>query len=140
MLDSFIFNSTTAVTWILFLAMPAIAFVWWRKAFQILIKKDFSNVLLKKGESPKKNLKVWGYLIATSNFLAGGVIFFVLFKVLLFAVFYYKDLNAVHFNFDVWSEATAITIWVKFIVEFIFKQQAHPLKLGRRKKEEIATT
>ena len=41
-----------ALNWILFLAMFPIAFFWGRRAWRILVKRDFSEVALKRGMPP----------------------------------------------------------------------------------------
>ena len=41
-----------ALNWILFLGLFPIAFYWLRRAWRILIKRDFSEVALKYGEAP----------------------------------------------------------------------------------------
>ena len=54
-----VFDFTVAMTWILFLALFPIAFFWLRRAWRILIRRDFSEVALKRGEPPEnpKNLR-----------------------------------------------------------------------------------
>ncbi len=46
------FDISMAVTWILFLALFPMAFIWFRRAWKIFIKKDYSEVALKRGSSP----------------------------------------------------------------------------------------
>ena len=41
------------MTWILFLAMFPMAFLWLRRAYRIIVKKDYSEVALKRGEPPE---------------------------------------------------------------------------------------
>jgi hypothetical protein len=47
-----VFDVSVAMTWILFLALFPMAFFWLRRAWRILVKRDFSEVALKRGESP----------------------------------------------------------------------------------------
>ena len=42
-----------ALNWILFLGLFPIAFYWLRRAWRILIKRDFSEVALKYGSDPE---------------------------------------------------------------------------------------
>ncbi len=134
MFESAIFNTTTAVTWILFLALFPMVFFWWRKAYRIFFKKDYSNVCIKKGKAPAKP-KIWAIFVGIGNILAGAVALLIIVKVGLFT-YYYQDINFIAGSFRAWSEVIAITIWVKIIYEFILKQQAHPMKFGRKKKDE----
>ena len=47
-----IFNASIALNWILFLALFPIAFFWFRRAWRILFRRDFSEVALKRGMPP----------------------------------------------------------------------------------------
>lgn len=132
MFESFLFNSSIALTWILFIALLPMVFFWWRKAFRIIVKKDYSEVALKKGKSPK-NPKKWAFFSAVINIVAGGFALLVIVKVSVFA-YYYQDLNFIADTFSSWSEVAGITIWSKIIADFILKQQAHPMAFGRKKK------
>ena len=47
-----VFDISIAITWLLFLALFPMAFFWLRRAYRIFIKKDYSEVALKRGEAP----------------------------------------------------------------------------------------
>jgi hypothetical protein len=47
-----VFDVSVAMTWILFLALFPMAFFWFRRAWRIVVKRDFSEVAIKRGESP----------------------------------------------------------------------------------------
>jgi len=52
-----VFDTSIAMTWILFLALFPMTFIWLRRAFRIFIKKNYSEVALKKGLPPKNPRK-----------------------------------------------------------------------------------
>lgn len=47
-----IFDVSVAITWILYLALFPMAFFWWRRAYRILVKRDFSEVALRRASRP----------------------------------------------------------------------------------------
>jgi hypothetical protein len=102
-----------AVTWILFLALFPMAFIWLRRSWRIAIKRDFSEVALKHGQSPQNPEKYAPYAVAI-NLLAGVVVLMVIIGV-LFAVYDYAT----------WSAMAGVTIWLKLIADFILGRQAH---------------
>ena len=67
-----IFDVSVAITWILYLALFPMAFFWWRRAYRILVKRDFSEVALKRGESPPDPEKYAPYAMII-NLIAGVV-------------------------------------------------------------------
>ena len=69
MWDGFIFNTIVAVVWVLFIALFPICFIWFRRAYRIVFKKDYSEVVVKKGVPPK-NPKKWAPFVAIVNFVA----------------------------------------------------------------------
>ncbi len=134
MFESAILTSSSAMAWILFLALFPMVFFWWRKAWRIFFKKDYSDVCIKKGKAPARPKK-WAIFVGIGNILSGAVALLIIVKVGLFT-YYYHDINFIADTFSAWSEVIGITIWVKILFEFILKQQAHPMKFGRKKKEE----
>ncbi len=44
-----VFDVSVALTWILFLALFPMAYFWLRRAWRIGVKRDFSEVALKRG-------------------------------------------------------------------------------------------
>jgi hypothetical protein len=102
-----------AINWILFLALFPMAFIWLRRAWQIAVKRDFSEVALKRGLSPQNPEKYAPYSAAV-NLLAGVVVVFVIVGVLVAA-----------FDFATWSAMAGVTIWLKIIADFIVSRQAH---------------
>lgn len=110
-----VFDVSVAMTWLLFLALFPIAFYWLRRAWRILVKQDFSEVALKRGESPANPEKFAPYA-AIINMVGGVVIIFVIVGVLLGVLAY-----------ETWSAIAGSTIWMKFIFDFILSRHAHPI-------------
>lgn len=115
------FDVSLAMTWILFLALFPMAFIWLRRAWRIFIKKDHSEVALKKGASPP-NPKRWAPVTGMVNLLAGSIAVAVIIGVLLGYLAY-----------GTWSAIAGSTIWLKLIADFIVSRQAHPFTFGKKK-------
>ena len=116
-----VFDVSVALTWILFLALFPIAFFWGRRAWRILFKRDFSEVGLKRGIPPANPARFAPYTAAV-NLIGMFVILFVIFGVASGTLAY-----------ETWSAMAGITIWMKFLAEFIIGRHAHPIVLGRKK-------
>jgi hypothetical protein len=120
-MDNLIINTNMAVTWILFIALFPLAFIWLRRAYTIFIKKDYSNVALKRGEPPK-NPKKWAPFVGILNLGAGIATLWAIIGVLFLAYPYQK-----------WTGIAGVTIWFKIFGDFIIKSQAHPI-FGKKKE------
>ncbi|HRD91808.1 MAG TPA: hypothetical protein PL117_05245 [Accumulibacter sp.] len=116
-----------ALTWILFLGLFPIAFFWLRRAWRILVRRDFSEVALKRGEPPADPAKYAPYAAAI-NLVAGGVAVAVILMVVVGGAAY-----------DTWTAIAGSTIWMKFFADFILSRQAHPI-WGQKKQAETSTT
>jgi len=101
-----VFDVSVALNWILFLALFPITFFWLRRAWRIMVKRDFSEVALKRGESPPNPAR-YAPFAAAINLIGGGIIAFVIFGIL-----------TARFDFDTWSAIAGSTIWMKFILDF----------------------
>lgn len=119
-----VFDISIAITWMLFLALFPMAFIWLRRAWKIFIKHDYSEVALKRGEAPP-NPKKWAPATGIVNLAAGGTALVTIICV-LFALFPYKT----------WSSIAGVTLWMKIFADFIVSRQAHPFELGRKKEKE----
>jgi len=117
-----VFDVSVAMTWILFLALFPMAFFWLRRAWRIFIKGDYSDVALKRGESPP-NPKRWAPVAGLANLAAGAVTVGVIVGV-----------GMGRLPFETWIAIAGSTIWVKIFVDFIISRQAHPFTLGRKKQ------
>ncbi len=108
-----VFDISVAMTWILFLALFPISFVWLRRAWRIVMKRDFSEVAVKRGEAPPDPAKFAPYEMAI-NLVAGVVLVCVIVAVL-----------AGFWEYSTWSAIAGSTIWCKFFASFALSRQAH---------------
>lgn len=111
-----------AVTWILFLALFPIAFFWLRRAWQIIVKRDFSEVALKAGEPPPNAAKYAPYT-AANNFICGLIAAGVILLVVTGSAAY-----------STWSAIAGSTIWMKFFFDFIISRHARAI-WGKKKEQ-----
>lgn len=117
-----VFDISIAITWMLFLALFPMSFIWLRRAWRIFIKRDYSEVALKRGEAPPNPAK-WAPATGIVNLVAGATALVTIICVLL-ALFPYKT----------WSSIAGVTLWMKIFADFIVSRQAHPFELGRKKE------
>jgi small-conductance mechanosensitive channel len=108
-----VFDFSVALTWILFLALFPIAFFWLRRAWRIIVKRDFSEVALKRGQSPSNPARFAPYEAAV-NLVAGVVTMVVIVSVLLGQL-----------DYSTWSAIAGSTIWCKFFMDFALSRHAH---------------
>ena len=66
-----IFDISSVITWLLFLALFPMAFIWLRRAYRIFIKKNYAEVALKRGEAPPNPAK-WAAATAPSPISAAN--------------------------------------------------------------------
>jgi hypothetical protein len=117
-----IFNASIAMTWILFLALFPAAFFWLRRAWRIAVKRDFSEVALRRGISPESPERYAPYAAAI-NLLAGVVVLTLIIGVL-----------SAQFDYKTWTSIAGATIWMKIIGDFILSRHAHPITFGKNKQ------
>ena len=115
-LISFVLN------WFLYLSLFPAAFFWGRRSWRIFIKHDYSEVALKRGESPP-HPKKWAPVTALINMAAAAIAIWLIITVPLG-----------RYDFSTWIEIAGLTLWGKIIIDFIISRQAHPFTLGRKKK------
>ncbi len=115
-----VFDITVAVTWLLFLALFPMAFIWLRRSWRILVKRDFSEVALKRGEPPP-NAERWAPYELIINFLAGGIAAFLIVGVMLGAL-----------EYDTWTAIAGSTIWCKLFASFALGRHAHAASAPRK--------
>ena len=115
-------NISVAMTWILFLALFPIAFYWLRRAWRIIVKRDFSEVALKGGLPPSNAAKYAPYTAAL-NLIAGLIIVATILLVVTATA-----------DYDTWSAIAGSTIWMKFIFDFIISRTAQPIWGDKAKK------
>lgn len=110
-----------AMAWILLLFQFPLAFVWLRRAWRIAVRKNYSEVALKGGESPLRpeRFAPWAALInASAGLIAVGVIVSVL---------------AIGVPFERWTAVAGSTLWMKLVADFILSRHAHPPVPGTRR-------
>lgn len=115
------FDVSVALTWILFLALFPMAFFWLRRAWRILVKRDFSEVALKRGESPP-NPGRWAPYEMVINGVAGAVVVVVIVMVVAGLA-----------DYATWTAVAGSTIWLKFFAGFILGRHAHGLAPGGKR-------
>lgn len=108
-----VFDFSVALTWILFLALFPIAFFWLRRVWRIVVKRDFSEVALRRGQSPPNPAKFAPYEVAV-NLVAGVIVMVVIVSVLLGKL-----------DYSTWSAIAGSTIWCKFFMDFALSRHAH---------------
>jgi hypothetical protein len=113
-LISFVLN------WLLYLALFPAGFFWLRRCWRIFVKRDYSEVALKRGESPP-NPKRWAPYSGLSNLAAGAI-----------AVWLIVTIPLGLYTFSKWIEIAGLTLWGKILLDYIISRQAHPFTLGRK--------
>ena len=113
-----------ALNWVLYLSLFPVSFFWLRRAWRIFIKHDYSEVALKRGESPP-NPKRWAPVTGLVNAVAGGM-----------GIWLIVTIPLGRYSFAGWIEIAGLTLWTKILLDFIVSRQAHPFKLGKKKKKE----
>jgi hypothetical protein len=97
------------------LALFPVAFFWLRRAYRIGVKRDFSEVALKKGLPPADPEKYAPYELMI-NLLGGFVIVSVIVIVLLGLM-----------DYQSWVALAGSTLWIKLFASFALSRQAHGL-------------
>ncbi len=123
-----IFDISSAITWLLFLALFPMAFFWLRRAYRIFIKKNYEEVALKRGEAPKNPAK-WAPATGIVNLLAGGTALVTILGVLLT----FAGIQNIFSPYKTWSAVAGVTIWFKVFADYIVSRQAHPFEIGKKK-------
>ncbi|MCK5826712.1 MAG: hypothetical protein KAG93_06730 [Desulfuromusa sp.] len=117
-----VFDISVALTWLLFLALFPMAFFWLRRAWRIFIKKNYSEVALKRG-LPPNNPKKWAPVVGLLNLVCGGAAVWIIIAVV-----------SGLYPFTTWNAYAGMTIWGKIFADLIIRFQAHPMTFGRKKK------
>lgn len=106
-----------------FLALFPVAFFWLRRTWRILVKRDFSEVALKKG-IPAPDTQRWAPYELAINGIAGVVIVCVIVMVGLGLL-----------DYDTWVAIAGSTLWIKLFASFALGRHAHgiaPAAKGKR--------
>ena len=102
-----------ALNWILFLALFPATFVWWRRAWRIIVRQDYREVALKGGEPPPDSER-WAPYTAAVNLVAGTLTAYTIYAVVVQAA-----------PFEQWTAIAGTTIWLKLILDFAISRHAH---------------
>jgi hypothetical protein len=116
-----VFDVSVALAWVMFLALFPITYFWLRRAWRILVRRDYSEVALKRGVAPADPRK-FAPFEAAINLAAGTVTAGVIAAVALGAV-----------DYVTWTSIAGSTIWLKLVASFILSRHAHLLGGGVRK-------
>lgn len=114
------FDVSLVLTWILFLALFPMAFFWLRRAWRIVVRRDFSEVALKHGEPPSDPER-WAPYELVLNGVAGIV-----------AVFVIGGVVAGLLPYETWTAIAGSTLWVKLFLGFALSRQAHAARARSR--------
>lgn len=128
-----VFDISSVITWLLFLALFPLSFFWLRRAYRIFIKKNYEEVALKRGEPPS-NPEKWAPATGIVNLVAGGTAFITILGVLLT----FAGIQNLFSPYSTWSSVAGVTIWFKVFADFIVSRQAHPFELGKKKDKTAA--
>lgn len=109
-----------ALTWVLFLALFPIGFIWLRRSWRILVRRNYAEVALKRGVPPAQPKK-YALVCGTLNLLAGLIVLYVIGGILLGS-----------FDYDTWTALAGITIWSKLFLDFAISRQAHGFGAGKK--------
>ncbi len=128
-----VFDISIVLTWLLYLGLFPMAFLWLRRAWKIFKKKDYSEVALKRGENPPDTAK-WAPYTGAVNLIAGLTALWAIFGIALWIAF---GLLIGPFNhFKSWYAIAGLTIWGKLIGDYVISRSAHPFKSSKKKKAQ----
>jgi hypothetical protein len=97
------------------LALFPVAFFWLRRAYRIGVKRDFSEVALKKGLPPPDSEKYAPYELMIN--LLGGIVIVSVILIVLLGLMDYQS----------WVALAGSTLWIKLFASFALSRQAHGL-------------
>lgn len=107
------FDVSIALTWLLFLALFPMVFFWLRRAWRILVRRDYSEVALKRGESPPNPAR-FALAEGLLNLTAGAMALTAILGVLIG-----------QWPYESWSALAGTTIWSKLLAGFALSRHAH---------------
>jgi hypothetical protein len=133
--------SIAIIDWLFLLALFPVAFFWLRRAWRILVRKDFSEVALKKGVAPANAEHYAPYEMAI-NLIGGTVMVGVLVSVLGIPLLSVAGVlgqaaDAYVLGRDHWIAVAGSTLWLKLFASFALSRQAHGFT---KKKDDQSST
>ena len=127
-----VFDISIALTWLLYLGLFPMSFIWLRRAWKIFKNKDYSEVALKRGETPPDPQK-WAPYTGGVNLVAGVVALWAILGIALWIAF---GLLIGPFNdFNSWYAIAGLTIWGKLIGDYAVSRSAHPFKTKKKRPQ-----
>ncbi len=116
--------SVALLDWVFLLALFPVSFFWLRRAWRILVRRDFSEVALKKGVGPADSARYAPYEMAI-NLVCGVVMAGLLVAVLGFQAMERED----------WIATAGVTLWMKIFASFALSRHAHGINLSRKARK-----
>lgn len=111
--------------WLFLLALVPVAFFWLRRSWRIAVKRDFSEVALKKGVAPPDAARYAPFELLFN--LVGGIVM----VGVLVAVLGFQALER-----DDWIAIAGVTLWMKLLASFALSRHAHGIDFGKKKQPE----
>jgi hypothetical protein len=104
------------------LVLIPVAYFWLRRAWRIFVRRDFSEIALKKGQPPADPARYAPYE-GLLNLFGGAVLVYVLVAVLGFQALARDD----------WMAIAGVTLWLKILASFAISRHAHGIGTGHKK-------
>ena len=108
-----------------------------RRAWRIIVKKDYSEVALKRGEPPE-NPKKYAPFTAATNLIGGLAMGYTVLAVIIYLAFGAMILPVAPetmFREIFWLKFAGSILWMKIFTDFIISRQARPFKFKKRAKK-----
>jgi len=115
-----VFDVGTALNWVLFLALFPMAFIWLRRAWRILVRRDYSEVAM-KGGAAAPDARKFAPAEAAINLVAGAVCAMVIVGV-----------AGGLLPYNAWTAIAGSTIWLKLFMSFALGRHAHAAKRDKK--------
>ena len=130
--------SIAILDWVFLLALFPVSFFWWRRVWRILVKRDFSEVALKKGLPPPNAEKYAPYEMGI-NFLGAIVLACVLMSVLFIPLLSIAGLmpesaGLLVMSREQWYAVAGPTLWLKIFASFALSRHAHGIDFSKKRK------
>ncbi|GAB3188138.1 hypothetical protein [Hydrogenophaga aquatica] len=117
--------SIAILDWVFLLALFPVSFFWGRRVWRILVKRDFSEVALKKGVPPAQPERYAPYELVI-NLIGVVVLVGVLVAVLGFQAMARED----------WIATAGVTLWMKIFASFALSRHAHGIDFSKKKAQK----
>jgi hypothetical protein len=115
-----VFDVSVAFAWVLFLALFPMAFIWLRRAWRIIVRRDYSEVAMKAGV-PAPDARKFAPAEAAIDLVAGAVCAMVIVGV-----------AAGLLPYNTWTAIAGSTIWLKLLLGFALGRHAHAIDRSKK--------